>query len=302
MHFYYLSGELSGEWTLWTKLHGKTYTSFEIEELRFKIFEENRIKIQKHNAEAQNGLHTYSLEMNQYGDLLQSEFLQGYTGLAKGSYSGDNTVILDNSAPVPSYVNWTKNGAVTAVKDQKIVDHVGLFRLLALEQQLVDCSSDFRNEGCNGGWMDNAFKYLIANKGIATEDTYPYTATDGVCVYNKTMAAGRISSFKDVKHGSEDQLKLAVAQIGPISVAIDASSGDFQFYKKGVYVDEECSSKYLDHGVLAVGYGTDKGTGLDYWLVKNSWSASWGDQGYIKMARNHKNMCGIASLASYPVI
>nr|ADM53740.1 cathepsin L1 precursor [Lepeophtheirus salmonis] len=313
-----VAGELSGEWTLWTKLHGKTYTSFEIEELRVKIFEENRIKIQKHNAEAQNGLHTYSLEMNQYGDLLQSEFLQGYTGLAKGSYSGDNTVILDNSAPVPSYVNWTKNGAVTAVKDQKDCGSCWAFsttgsvegqyfiknkKLLSFsEQQLVDCSSDFRNEGCNGGWMDNAFKYLIANKGIATEDTYPYTATDGVCVYNKTMAAGRISSFKDVKHGSEDQLKLAVAQIGPISVAIDASSGDFQFYKKGVYVDEECSSKYLDHGVLAVGYGTDKGTGLDYWLVKNSWSASWGDQGYIKMARNHKNMCGIASLASYPVI
>nr|ABU41110.1 putative cathepsin L [Lepeophtheirus salmonis] len=192
--------------------------------------------------------------MNQYGDLLQSEFLQGYTGLAKGSYSGDNTVILDNSAPVPSYVNWTKNGAVTAVKDQKDCGSCWAFsttgsvegqyfiknkKLLSFsEQQLVDCSSDFRNEGCNGGWMDNAFKYLIANKGIATEDTYPYTATDGVCVYNKTMAAGRISSFKDVKHGSEDQLKLAVAQIGPISVAIDASSGDFQFYKKGVYVDE----------------------------------------------------------------
>ncbi|XP_040577325.1 cathepsin L-like [Lepeophtheirus salmonis] len=313
-----VGGEFSGEWTIWKKLHRKTYTSFEIEELRFKIFEENRMKIQKHNAEAQNGLHTHTLAMNQFGDLLQSEFLQRNTGLAKGSFSGENTIILDNSAPVPSYVNWTKNGAVTAVKSQGNCGSCWAFsttgsvegqyfiknkKLLSFsEQQLVDCSSDFGNEGCNGGLMDNAFKYLIANKGIATEETYPYTATDDVCSYNKTMAAGQITFFKDVKSGSENQLKLAVAQIGPISVGIDSSSIGFIFYGEGVYVDNDCSSTDLDHAVLAVGYGTDEGTGIDYWLVKNSWNTFWGEQGYIRMARNHKNMCGIATAASYPII
>ncbi|CAF2745480.1 CTSL [Lepeophtheirus salmonis] len=269
-------GEFSSEWTLWKKLHGKRYGSFQIEELRFKMFKENRIKIQKHNAEAQNGLHTYTLAMNTFGDLLQSEFLQGYTGLAQGSFSGENTVILDNSVPVPSYVNWTKNGAVTAVKKSTYCGSCWAFsttgsvegqyfiknkKLLSFsEQQLIDCSTQYGNKGCNGGLMDNAFKYLIDNKGIATEKKYPYLDEEDNCKYNKTMAVGQISSFNDVKRGSE----------------------------KGIYIDNYCSSTNVDLAVLVVGYGTDKASGLDYWLVKNSWGTSWGDQGYIKMARNHK--------------
>ncbi|CAB4057159.1 CTSL [Lepeophtheirus salmonis] len=212
-------GEFSSEWTLWKKLHGKRYGSFQIEELRFKMFKENRIKIQKHNAEAQNGLHTYTLAMNTFGDLLQSEFLQGYTGLAQGSFSGEHTVILDNSVPVPSYVNWTKNGAVTAVKKSTYCGSCWAF------------STTGSVEG----------QYFIKNKKLLS-------------------------------------------------------------FKKGIYIDNYCSSTNVDLAVLVVGYGTDKASGLDYWLVKNSWGTSWGDQGYIKMARNHKNMCGIATLASYPLI
>lgn len=149
--------------------------------------------------------------------------------------------------------------------------------------------------------MDYAFAYIKSNQGLDTEKSYPYRGTDGKCHYNPKNSGATDKGYTDIKSFSEDDLKAAVATVGPICVAIDASGDSFQFYKKGIYNEPDCSSTILDHGVLAVGYGTSK-DGVDYWIVKNSWGTSWGQDGYILMSRNKDNQCGIATAASYPVV
>merc|ERR1711872_869615 len=139
--------------------------------------------------------------------------------------------------------------------------------------------------------MDNAFKYIKTNNGIDTEASYPYKAKRGNCTFSADNVGATVTGMVDIAKGDEAALQKAVATVGPISVAIDAHLPTFHFYKKGVYHDAKCSSVHLDHGVLVVGYGTEQsnGKGKDYWLVKNSWGETWGEKGYIKMARNKKN-------------
>ena len=138
------------------------------------------------------------------------------------------------------------------------------------EQNLVDCSKKQGNQGCNGGLMDQAFTYIKANKGIDTEDSYPYKAVDQKCKFTAANVGATDTGFTDVTSGSEDDLETAIATIGPISVAIDASLSSFQFYYTGIYYEPNCSSEiiHLDHGVAVVGYGS-LGAGQDYYIVKN---------------------------------
>jgi len=165
------------------------------------------------------------------------------------------------------------------------------------EQNLMDCSTAQGNQGCNGGLMTQAMQYIISNKGIDTESSYPYTAEDGTCSFNAANVGATLSSFTNVNSGDEGDLQAKVYQ-GPTSVAIDASQSSFQFYSSGVYSDPSCSSTALDHGVLAYGWGTSGSTA--YWAVKNSWGTDWGQAGFIWMARNDNNMCGIATMATLP--
>ena len=166
-------------------------------------------------------------------------------------------------------------------------------------QNLIDCSSAEGNLGCSGGLMDWSFNYVIINNGIDTEADYPYKAKDQQCAYKARSRGANLNGITDIKSGNESSLQSAVANVGPISVAIDASSA-FHFYSSGVFDDSTCSDQRqsLNHGVTIVGYGTQNGK--DYWLVKNSWDVTWGHRGYILMSRNKKNQCGIATLASYP--
>ena len=167
------------------------------------------------------------------------------------------------------------------------------------EQNLVDCvTGDY---GCGGGEIEDALRYIKTAGGIDDEASYPYEELTGECRFDKDKVAFRDNGAARLPIGDEQQLKAVVAKFGPVAVAIDADSDSFLDYEDGVYIDDNCGNEYddLGHAVLVVGYGTDPKEG-DYWIVKNSWGMEWGYDGYIKMARNRKNMCGIATEGVIP--
>jgi len=292
--------------TAWMQEHNRIYSAEEFQP-RFAAFKDNMDYVRDWNAKNSQTV----LGLNKMADLTNKEYRSIYLGLrlTAAPRSGDAMKLSTTRVNANATVDWRTKGAVTAVKDQGqcgscwsfsttgSVEAAHFFatgNLVSLsEQNLVDCSTAEGNEGCNGGLMDDAFTYIIKNKGIDTEESYPYTAKDGTCTFNAANVGATISGFTDVPAKDEDALATA-ANGAPISVAIDASHNSFQLYKSGIYTEAKCSQTKLDHGVLVVGYGDG------FWLVKNSWGADWGMDGYIEMTRGKNNQCGIASMASYP--
>ncbi|KAJ6215615.1 hypothetical protein RDWZM_010115 [Blomia tropicalis] len=310
---------LEEEWNVFKQVYNKSYEKDE-NQFRFKVFMENKHMIARHNQKANAGHKSYKLEINHYGDMLHHEFVRmmnGYKHQLKSTSENGSLFMTPEHVHVPESIDWRKHGRVSPVKNQGQCGSCWSFsstgalegqharktgRLVSLsEQNLIDCSTKYGNHGCNGGLMDFAFQYIKSNHGIDTEASYPYEAKEGKCRYSKRNSGATDTGFVDVPQGDEKRLKEAVATVGPVSIAIDASQPTFQFYNEGIYDEPECSSTELDHGVLVVGYGTDE-DGKDYWLVKNSWGTKWGEKGYVRMARNKHNQCGVATAASYPLV
>ncbi|TOF88153.1 hypothetical protein CGJ15_24830, partial [Vibrio parahaemolyticus] len=304
------------EWEQFKRQHGRQYTQEE-DLLRQRIFEDNLKRIEEFNLRHQRGEVSFTVNMNQFGDMTSQEIAGRMNGLKQGVRPKSTSVYrAEPGRTREADVDWRTKGAVTEVKDQGQCGSCWSFSttgslegqhflktgdLVSLsEQNLVDCTFTYGNAGCDGGWMNTAFEYIRDNNGINTEATYPYEARDGRCRFKTNDIAATCTGYVDIDYYNEEALAQAVADVGPISVAIDASWWSFQFYESGVYYESSCDPEYLDHAVLVVGYGTEDGE--DYWLVKNSWADSWGDAGYIKMSRNRDNNCGIATQASYPTV
>jgi hypothetical protein len=290
--------------TRWVEQWGKSY---EHEGFfgAYNTFRVNLDYIVEHNSLN----NSYTLAMNKFGDLTSAQFGKTYCGFV--ARERNEEPVEFNGIPSAA-IDWIAKGAVTPVKDQGQCGSCWAFsatgaiegavqiktsKLTSVaEQQLVDCAGSEGNQGCNGGLMDYAFQWVIKNNGIAGESDYPYTARDGSCKQKASVST--ITAFKDVPSRNEAALLDAV-NLGPVSIAVEADKSVFQFYHDGVLDNPACGTQ-LDHGILVTGYDTDATVKKDFWNVKNSWGASWGKNGYIKLVRG-KNQCGISLAASYVV-
>jgi len=293
-------------WTHWKQKNGKAYGTNSEEDYRLHVYAANFAEV----GRISNEHPATEFELNKFADLPSDEFASIYTGyLGNSVLKQSKTVRLDESN-LKDEVNWVTAGAVAAVKDQGHCGSCWAFSAVSAietanylqknmssvptysEQQLVDCAGgEYHNLGCRGGLFDYAFDY-VEDHSLQTEDDYPYRATDNSC--RSGTGVGTVTDFTDVEHMSASQLRAALNN-QTVSVAIQADQSVFQFYKSGVLTSSACGTQ-LDHAVMSVGYGNEDGE--DYFLVRNSWGASWGDHGYIKIGAD--NVCGILQSPSYP--
>lgn len=300
------------EFLKFVSLHGKSYGTKEEFEFRSQLFKKTLAALATENSKNEN---TFRLALNKFADWTPAEFKRvlSYRPLGKNTKVAPLT-----NVELPTSIDWRDHNAINPVRDQgqcgscwafsavgameprafiKGIDTYGLLSLS--EQQLVDCAGgSYGNEGCNGGDMGAAFQYA-QDYGMMNRTDYPYTAMDGNCQYDANKVTKvKPSGNTQVTPNSAVALKTAIAD-GPVSVAIEADTFVFQFYSGGVLNSAACGTN-LDHGVVAIGYGVDASKG-EYYIVRNSWGASWGMKGYINIAiKDGAGICGIQMEPVYP--
>ena len=276
---------------------------------RLGVYTANARRVSEFNREG----NTFEVALNKFSAYTPAEY-KSLLG-ARSSNKVTRPSLKTSTVSVPESFDWREKNVVYSVKDQAQCGSCWAFSIIAAqesawaiakgelislsEQNIVDCVTSCY--GCNGGWPYKAYDYVIKKQGgkFMKEEDYPYKAVDQSCKFDASKAVTMIKSYVSVESGSESDLKEKVATKGVASICIDASNWSFQMYSKGIYDESSCSSYNLDHAVNCVGYGSENG--VDYWIVRNSWGTSWGENGYIRMIRNKNNQCGEASEAIVPL-
>lgn len=294
--------------------HEKLYKNVDEEKLRFSIFQENLRKIEEHNEKYRAGNATFYKAVNKFADLSKEEFSAFLKRQSAGRPKLDTVYRKPNAIAVPDAYDWRDRGAVSKVKNQASCGSCWAFSatgalesayylkynqmVLFSEQQLVDC--DTNQGGCAGGDEGVALYYIKNTGGLQLEDTYPYESRDGSCRYEQSkLFSVPIREIVQLQSKNENELLQAIGSIQPVTVALDAS--DLGSYGGGVMSNGDCTRNELNHAVLGVGYGHDSETGLDYWILKNSWSDDFGENGYFRIRRG-TDECGISTENLYPVL
>merc|ERR1712038_686830 len=281
------------QWDEFKVKFGKQHRDLKHESERRAVFEKNMDLIEAHNAKYEKGLSTYKMGINQFTDLTYEEF--------------SNTVLMDERpATAPDAWDWRDEGILNPVKDQASCGSCWAFStvgsteaawaragndLVSLsEQMFIDCGAG----DCNGGWVDRAFDTLLSQGGDCLETDYPYTARNGNgCKLDKSKIVASISGYQKV---SGDINADTIYENGPHSIYLYANS-NFQHYSSGIFDDESCPKFSYNHAVVNVGSSTSEG----YWTIRNSWAASWGEQGHIRI-KSGSNICNCEKYAWYPEI
>ncbi|CAJ1962084.1 unnamed protein product [Cylindrotheca closterium] len=330
----------SDHFEAWMDNHGKDYNDDKSEyEQRFQNFLMNSKVVENHNQAYEKGYTSYAMSLmkSPFADLTDAEFeashLMAWQNCSATTHPSSGPMTSD--IELPKHVDWRTKGIITPIKNQKMCGSCWTFSTSGCleahtclnnpdldcttwtglaEQQLLDCAGDFDNHGCNGGLPSHAFEYIKYAGGMDSEQEYPYLAKENdSCQLSPLGFAAEVAQIYNITSGDEDDLTTAIAAAGPVSVAYQVSP-DFRFYSHGVYDSFNATTNHtmcksdamsVNHAVVAVGYGETEAakdkSSVPYYIIRNSWSTSWGMEGYFWIKRG-ENLCGISDCASYPIV